>query len=195
MNLTVSRKLSLSTSFGPVRVQHFRADEQEGVIILPNGDLATPTPVRIHSSCLFSEALMSPDCDCAAQLHRSMEIVVNESGLVIYQYQEGRGAGLANKIAAMGLQVDTGCDTASAYRALGLTPDPRDHLAAVEVLKATVGSQHPIIVLTNNPGKMEALTRAGLNVAGRRSLVVRKNQVISDYLNEKRSVLGHILDP
>eukprot|EP00889_Picochlorum_renovo_P001119 jgi/Picre1/28149/NNA_003555.t1 len=49
----------------------------------------------------------------------------NPPGMVIYLQQEGRGIGLANKIAAYALQ-EKGLDTVDANRALGLPDDCRD---------------------------------------------------------------------
>lgn len=48
----------------------------------------------------------SKRCDCKEQLDRSLRYVQeNGGGAVIYLAQEGRGIGLANKVAAYNLQV------------------------------------------------------------------------------------------
>eukprot|EP00879_Flechtneria_rotunda_P022054 GHRR01023269.1.p1 GENE.GHRR01023269.1~~GHRR01023269.1.p1 ORF type:complete len:355 (+),score=75.04 GHRR01023269.1:205-1269(+) len=92
-------------------------------------------PVRVHDACFTSEVLKSLKCDCAEQLELALEYIQSQGcGMVIYLQQEGRGIGLANKIAAYALQ-EQGLDTVDANRALGLPDDCREYTSVRNILR------------------------------------------------------------
>ena len=64
-----------------------------------------PVLVRVHSECLTGDALGSLRCDCGPQLDAALSRVAVEGGVVVYlRGHEGRGIGLAAKVAAYALQ-------------------------------------------------------------------------------------------
>src|SRR6202049_2781055 len=99
------------------------------------GDLRGEAPLlRIHSQCFTGEGLGSLRCDCSDQLSMAMRAIAAEGrGLVIYEYQEGRGIGLMAKLQAYELQ-DAGIDTIEANHALGFKADFRDFSLAAAIL-------------------------------------------------------------
>jgi 3,4-dihydroxy 2-butanone 4-phosphate synthase / GTP cyclohydrolase II len=147
--------------------------------------------VRVHDECLTSEVLGSLKCDCREQLEVALERIHDEGGVVVYLRQEGRGIGLANKIAAYALQ-EGGLDTVDANRALGLPDDARSYDAAADIL-ADLGLED-IRLLTNNPRKIERLTALDVTVSERVPLVIKGNRHSVGYLQTKRARMGHLGD-
>ncbi len=192
MNVRVGDAISLVTKYGEVRVRHFRAGKKEGVVLISLLDLPNPIPVRVQSSCLFGESFWATDCDCSMQLRLALETITSQGGLVLYIYEEGRGAGLESKIEAIRLQQESGYDTRKAYECLMLDPDARSYTAASKVLQRLLPQDAHITLLTNNPNKVKRLRESGLNIVGKQSLVYAgSNEAVKNYLLEKERVLGH----
>lgn len=152
-------------------------------------DSKQPLLVRIHSECLTGDVLGSLRCDCGSQLERAMnEIERAGSGLVIYlRDQEGRGIGLSEKIKAYQLQ-DQGLDTVDANLALGHDIDERDFGDAAEILNSL--RIDSVILLSNNPEKLESLTSAGIK-ASLQFLSGEINTFNEKYVATKKERLGH----
>ena len=91
--------------------------------------------VRLHSECITGDVFGSERCDCGAQLDAALKRIGAAShGALIYLAQEGRGIGIANKVAAYHLQ-DHGLDTVDANRILGFPADLRTYKCAACVLR------------------------------------------------------------
>jgi GTP cyclohydrolase II len=156
------------------------------------GDLQDGVPLlRIHSQCLTGEVLGSLRCDCRGQLELAMSAIAEEgSGLVIYEYQEGRGIGLMAKLRAYALQ-DKGLDTVEANHALGFDTDYRDFSLAVAVLHELKVRQ--VRLMSNNPQKVEALTQGGIEVIELIACEAPPSPYASSYLRTKKKKMGHSL--
>lgn len=146
--------------------------------------------VRVHSECLTGDVFGSVRCDCGPQLREAMERCGREGGHILYLRQEGRGIGLAAKIAAYVLQ-DQGMDTFAANRALGYADDERDYRIAAQMLQAL--DVTTIRLLSNNPVKAEQLEQCGITVAARESTRVNWSPHNRKYLLSKRDHAGHFL--
>ncbi len=146
---------------------------------------------RLHSECLTGDVFGSARCDCGPQLRRAQCRVAREGGVVVYvRGHEGRGVGLADKIAAYAVQ-DTGADTVTAQEELGLPIDARDYSAATAILHDLGVSA--VRLLTNNPDKVAAVQSAGIEVATIERLQVAPVATNAAYLRTKRDRLGHDL--
>lgn len=161
-----------------------------------NQEFVIPPPlIRIHSECFTGETVGSMRCDCGEQLDEairqiSQPIILSSNpptaipgrGAIIYLRQEGRGIGLLSKIRAYNLQ-DMGHDTVTANLMLGHKADERGYEVAAAILRdlslgsGTLSSKlEGVRVLTNNPDKVEALEKEGIQVAERVSMIPRSWQ-------------------
>jgi GTP cyclohydrolase II len=184
------------TRWGRFRIYGFRlvgtADgKPEEAVALVMGDVYTSPPlVRIHSQCLTGDVFGSLRCDCRQQLEMALTMIAGEgSGILIYEQQEGRGIGLMPKLQAYELQ-DSGLDTVEANEKLGFKADHREFALPAEMLK-TLGVKR-VRLLSNNPDKVAALERAGIEVMERVPCEVVPSEHAEDYLRTKKEKLGHL---
>ena len=190
---TAQRYVTMKTRHGTLLVRYVSLNGQEGVLLRAVCLKKNVVPVRVQSSCLFSESLGTTDCDCAAQLSRSLQVAVQEGGLVVYSYEEGRGAGLRTKLKAIALQARERIDTAEAYSRLGLPKDLRKYELGAKAIAEELGTGHVVELLTNNPNKAEMLAQQGIPIHSTRRLVCADTESVREYLHEKVRVLGHQL--
>jgi GTP cyclohydrolase II len=161
-------------------------------IIVGKPDLNQPVLIRLHSECFTGDLLGSLRCDCGSQLRGAISLMgATQGGILLYLAQEGRGIGLINKLRAYQLQ-DAGLDTVDANFDLGFEEDERDYMPAVQMLKHLNVRQ--VRVLTNNPRKVNALSRLGVNVVERVAHVFPANRHNRGYLMTKGSRGGHLFD-
>ena len=119
----------------------------------------------------------------------SRHLLTMRGGALIYLDQEGRGAGLRAKAEAYRMYQEDGLDTFQAYEKLGLPPDGRDYADAAQFLKDRGVDR--VRLLTNNPGKIEALEKTGIKV-DRVPLEATPTPVTIAYLKAKKRQ-GHLL--
>lgn len=161
-------------------------------VIVGEPDKESPVPLRLHSACLTGDVFGSRRCDCGDQLRLSLSRLDDEGGgIILYLEQEGRGLGLANKMRAYKLQ-DDGLDTLDANTMLGFDDDERDYGVAVRMLQILGCTR--VKLMTNNPAKLDWLTKAGIEVCGRIPLHGPVNADNRRYLTAKATRAGHKLD-
>ncbi len=163
--------------------------------------------VRMHSSCRTNEAYHAINCECRKELHEAMQLIQNEGrGIIVYLEQEGRGTGIAGKLAQLngmfGWQEGaieqkrdpvTGCriDTDRAYKDAGYPSESRDFTVAGEMLhKVGVKS---VRLLTNNPRKIAGIEAAGIRVTPVGIHITPDNEIIASDLKSKAENLGHAI--
>lgn len=188
-------RVKLPTKYGHFEIVPF-LEIKTGLehIALIKGDFTSEDSVltRIHSACATGDLFGSLKCDCGEQLIAAMELIEREgSGIIVYLQQEGRGIGLMNKIKAYKLQ-EEGMDTLDANVHLGFAPDEREYGMCVEILNAF--HIEKVKLLTNNPDKISSLEINGIKVVERIPIIIQSNQFNINYLETKRTRMGHALE-
>ena len=184
------------TRWGHFRIYGFRLEpvengKPEEAVALVMGDIhSTPPLVRVHSQCLTGDVFGSLRCDCRQQLEMALSMIAGEgTGILVYEQQEGRGIGLMPKLQAYELQ-DAGLDTVEANEKLGFKADHREFALPAEIVKAL--GVKAVRLLSNNPEKVAALEKAGVQVTERVPCEVTASAHAEEYLRTKREKLGHL---
>jgi GTP cyclohydrolase II len=160
-------------------------------VIVGTPDLSKPVPVRIHSACLTGDVFGSRRCDCGDQLQLALRRLQEAGGgIILYLAQEGRGVGLANKMRTYKLQ-DGGLDTVDANTTLGFDDDEREYGVAVRMLQMLGCTR--VVLLTNNPAKLDSLAKSGIEITGRMPLEAPINADNRRYMTAKAARAGHQL--
>ncbi len=162
------------------------------IIALVKGEVSEgETLVRIHSECLTGDVFHSLRCDCGDQLENALKIIDKAGkGVLIYMRgHEGRGIGLINKLMAYRLQ-EEGKDTVEANIELGFPPDLRSYGISAQILM-DLGVKN-IVLMTNNPLKIEELKKYDFNVK-RMEIEVEPSSENLNYLKTKKEKMGHMI--
>jgi GTP cyclohydrolase II len=194
MNSIKIPEAAFPTEFGDFRIYGFESgDKSDSAVALVKGKPAEDAAplVRIHSQCLTGDVFGSKRCDCGAQLAMAQKAIGEaSSGILIYQFQEGRGIGLMNKLMAYELQ-DGGHDTVTANHHLGFEADSRNYVLCIDILRHF--GVNRIRLMSNNPRKFEALQEAGITIAERVPIEIAPTDETQRYLLTKKAKLGHML--
>ncbi|MBI1180391.1 MAG: GTP cyclohydrolase II [Alphaproteobacteria bacterium] len=176
------------------RVIAFRPEDggvEHLAIVIGEPEPGRPVLVRLHSECFTGDLLGSLKCDCGEQLRGAIEAIgAAGAGILLYLAQEGRGIGLINKLRAYHLQ-DDGFDTVEANERLGFDADERLFLPAAEMLRHL--GHTAVRLMTNNPDKVAALARFGIDVVERVPHEFPSNAHNELYLATKARRSGHYL--
>ncbi|MCI4662619.1 MAG: GTP cyclohydrolase II [Neomegalonema sp.] len=189
----VSARVPISVA-PSTRLRIFRRqgwDDEHYAVEIGEPDRHQPVLTRLHSACVTGDLFSSLKCDCGPQLNAALaQIAKAGSGVLIYLLQEGRGIGLANKMRAYRLQ-DEGFDTVEANHRLGFQDDERLLTDGGEILRQ-MGFRKARL-MTNNPRKMNALEKVGIEVVERVPVITALNAENENYLATKKLKSGHLL--
>ena len=186
---------TIPTAFGEFRILAYAEDDKDLTphIALIKDPIDTDGPVllRIHSECLTGDLFGSQRCDCGPQLDKSLELISESGGILLYLRQEGRGIGIINKLRAYQLQ-DKGVNTADANTHLGFKIDERSYEEALMMLQDLNVKQ--VRLLTNNPDKVKIFDHSKIKLIERLPLQITPVRSNKRYLETKKHIMGHFLD-
>ena len=182
------------SALGSFTLHAYEIDGLEHVALVHGDPRADGAPlVRVQSSCLTGTAFHAQLCDCRQQLDASMQLIVSVGGgIVLYLDQEGRGHGLIEKVAQLGL-IAAGMDTVDAAVSRHRDADLRTYDAVVTILDGLLDGRVPIRLMTNNPLKLDRIRAAGMDVVQRVAIEVEPSEGNREYLRVKKHRMGHLL--
>lgn|GEM_PF-121670 len=182
----------LVTKFAEFNIRVYENDVGKETLVLwtDNLDLSQPVLVRVHSECITGDMLGSLHCDCGEQLTKSLQLISEEGGILIYLRQEGRGIGLFEKMKSYQLQ-SKGYDTFEANVLLGHHPDERSYEMVKQILNDLKVSN--IKLLTNNPSKVSDISKLGINIVELIPIISKPNKHNKKYLETKIKRFHHSL--
>jgi len=183
----------INTNHGPfnIRVYSDLPNKETVVLYTKNLDISKPVLVRIHSECLTGDIFGSLQCDCGNQLNKSLDMIKDQGGVLIYLRQEGRGIGLFEKIKAYELQ-HKGYDTFESNVLLGHLPDERTYEKAEQALSDLDIKQ--VRLITNNPNKISEIAKFGIEITERVPMKIKGNKSNEKYLKTKNEKFQHYLE-
>lgn len=140
---------------------------------------------------MFAEVFDSDFCDCADQLFLAMKKLKDEgNGILFYLRFDGRGAGLAAKVAATALEMQ-GMDTYESRVTIGVPPEGRDFSKIAQYLLGK--NINKVRLLTNNPTKGKYLIENGIKVKYEPLLVADPNENVKNLYRTKATRFGHFI--
>ncbi|MFO7895598.1 MAG: bifunctional 3,4-dihydroxy-2-butanone-4-phosphate synthase/GTP cyclohydrolase II [Candidatus Cloacimonadales bacterium] len=186
--------IDLPTKYGNFKLYAYSAEDSlEPHIALVKGNPWEEDDfilARLHSECFTGDLLGSLKCDCGSQLEKALQTIEqHNSGVLLYLRQEGRGIGLLNKLKTYQFQ-EKGFDTVDANIKLGFVAEMRNYLTASQILKDLGIAK--VNLLTNNPHKIDQLTRYGIEVQ-RKAIEIEPLAENIEYLRTKKNRMGHLL--
>jgi GTP cyclohydrolase II len=192
----VPQSTEIATEYGVFRLWVWPGPRGGEPVALttPEIDPTREICLRIHSECLSGDVFGAYTCDCGAQKARALRrIAAHGNGVFVYHRQEGRNAGLYDKVRAYEL-MRSGLDTHEALLALTGSPDPRTFDAVLPVLREVLRGMHPLLrLLSMNAYKRLFLERHGYR-AELEPLAVERTSHDEAYARTKAEKFLHTLE-
>lgn len=184
----------LRTRFGVWR-ELLYSDGRTQSLVLVYGDIrgVAKVPCRVHSDCLSGHVFNSVECDCREQMEMAQRYIFEYgNGLAIWLDQDGRGNGHLAQMEATKKSRAEQISQSAAYEALGYMADHRNYASAAYIIRQLQVTS--VILLSNNPDKLNGLKKHGVAVQGTVSLALNTEERpdLDQYYQDKKA-MGHTL--
>ena len=182
MNIRLADR-HLRTKFGEfLEILYYDGQKESIALVMGNIENGEDVLCRIHSRCISGHEFNSIECDCREQMEISQFLIEeNGNGLVIWLDQEGKGNGHLALIGSAELK-EKGYSQAEAYVGAGYFEDSRSYRQAAKILD-DLGVKS-IVLLANNPKKVEHLKKESVVVSGTKKLSI-DNEDLAKVFDEK----------
>lgn len=149
---------NLKTKYGDYHeIQYYDGLKESFALVMGDVNDEEDVLCRVHSSCIFAHHFNSIECDCREQMEISQQLIQKKGkGIVIWLDQEGKGNGHFALLNSAKFK-KRGMPQAAAYEAVGFQKDARNFSSAAKIIKEL--GVKSVIMLTNNPKKVETLTQ------------------------------------
>jgi len=130
-------------------------------------------------------------CDCRAQLELALESIAGEDrGILVYEHRKAEASVCSTSCAPMNSRIRAPTRSkpmsgSASKRTCGAINCPE---------KSTVFWAHRVRLLSNNPAKVEAVERAGVQVVERIPCLAAPLHSTDAYLRTKKTKMGHLLE-
>ncbi len=152
--------------------------------------------LRIDSGCETGQLFGDLTCECCDQLQLALKMLdgIGEGMLISIPRQDGRGMGLAFKLATLLVQDVLGLNTVES--AALLSPDAgidtRTYAGVICILKFFgISKTCQINLATNNPEKAKVFIENNYIVADYTPIIIKPNEHTEAHLKAKQDHLGH----
>ena len=169
MNVLLAQR-ELETRFGVfTELLYYNGQTESLALVMGEVEEGEGVLCRIHSACIGGHVFNSVECRCADEMAAAQQQIEKEGrGVIIYLDQEGKGNGHLALIRSVPFK-KAGFSQSEAYVKAGYEADARSFRPAAEIL--TDLKVTSVVLLTNNPDKVEDLRSASINVSATKNII------------------------
>lgn len=159
----------LNTKFGTFsEILYYDGRSESIALVMGELEGAEDVLCRVHSACIGGHVFNSVECECADEMAAAQSAIQAAGrGVIIFLEQEGRGNGHLALMKSIPFK-KAGSTQSEAYEKAGFAADSRDYRPAAAILGEL--NVRSVVLLTDNPGKISTLEKAGVTISRTKQL-------------------------